>query len=150
MKTPTQSSTHTCISNLNSFLVGEISAVETYNQALRHLAKEPLSDLIENRDCHIGRVNLLRSKIIELGGVPETTSGAWGGFVRLVEKGASLISTKTVIAALEQGEDRGLADYRDTDDLDDESRMMVEADLLPAQERTHKRMSNLQRTQKSA
>ena len=144
MKTKTQKSDATCISNLNHLLAGELSAVETYDQALEHLAKEPLADLIENRDCHSGRVDLLKNKITELGGDPTTTSGVWGGFVRLVEKGASVIGASTVIAALEEGEDRGLAAYRDAGHFDVVSRAIIETELLPAQERTHERMSKLQ------
>jgi hypothetical protein len=128
------------VSNLNSLLRGEISAVETYNQAIRHLTNQRVDDLVANRNCHSKRVDLLRSSIIQHGGVPHETSGLWGSFARLVEKGASLISAKSVIAALEEGEDRGLAQYRNPGDLDPSSIQLIETVLLARQLETHDRM----------
>jgi hypothetical protein len=128
------------IANLNSLLRGEISAVETYDQAITHLVGERVNDLIANRDCHRKRVDLLTSTIRQHGGEPATTSGAWGGFVRLVERGAALISAKSVIAALEEGEDRGLAQYRKPGDLDSSSLRLIDTVLLPRQLETHERM----------
>ena len=138
-------STHTTtnesvVANLNSLLRGEISAVETYNQAIRHLTNQRVDDLVANRNCHSKRVDLLRSNIIQHGGVPNETSGLWGSFARLVEKGAALISTKSVIAALEEGEDRGLAQYRNPGDMDPSSIQLIETVLLARQLETHDRM----------
>jgi hypothetical protein len=51
------------------------------------------------------------------------------------------------VAALEEGEDHGLKLYRDDlDKFDIVTRQIVEADLLPAQQRTHQFMSALKRT----
>jgi bacterioferritin (cytochrome b1) len=138
-------STHTTtneavVANLNSLLRGEISAVETYNQAIRHLTNQRVDDLVANRNCHSKRVDLLRSNIIQHGGVPDETSGLWGSFARLVEKGAALISAKSVIAALEEGEDRGLAQYRKPGDMDPSSIQLIETVLLARQLETHERM----------
>ena len=130
----------TTISNLNSLLRGEISAVETYNQAISHLTNESIDDLIANRDCHQKRVTLLRSTIAQHGGTPDATSGLWGSLAKLVEKGAAMISAKTVIAALEEGEDRGLAQYRKPGDLDAASIQLIHTVLLPRQLETHERM----------
>ena len=52
-----------------------------------------------------------------------------------------------VSSALEEGEDRGLNDYRrDLDELDIETRGWVESNLLPNAERTHGALSALKRT----
>lgn len=128
------------VSNLNSLLRGEISAVETYDQAIKHLQDQPVDDLVANRDCHRQRVDLISSNIHQHGGVPDTTSGVWGSFARMVERGASLISDRTVTAALEEGEDRGVAQYRKPGDLDPSSIQLIDMVLLPRQLETHDRM----------
>lgn len=140
MKSLISSSNDTVINNLNSLLRGEISAVETYNQAITHLENEPVADLIANRDCHAKRVALLKSNIAQHGGTPDATSGMWGSLTKLVEQGAAIISAKTVIAALEEGEDRGLAQYRKPGDLDPSSIQLIHTVLLPRQLETHERM----------
>lgn len=134
------------VSTLNEFLRGEISAVETYSLAISQLGGDANSTLRENHDCHSRRIILLRDKIIDAGGQPDTTSGAWGGFAKLVEKSASLAGKKAVYAALEEGEDHGLKEYRDTDNVDDAVNEVIHAHLLPAQERTHDRMRILKNT----
>jgi hypothetical protein len=130
------------VSNLNGLLRGEISAVETYNQAIRHLANEPVEDLIANRNCHSRRVDLLKSNIAQHGATPDSTSGVWGGLAKLVERSAALVSAKSVIAALEEGEDRGIAQYRNPGDLDPSSIQLIQTVLLPRQLETHDRMRN--------
>ncbi len=131
------------ISTLNSFLRGEMSAVETYSQAIQHLDGDPTSTLKENRDCHARRVNFIRGKVIAAGGEPSTSSGAWGNFTSAIEKGASLLGKKMVYAALEEGEDRGLAMYRSPKDADDTTLEMIRVHLLPTQQATHDRMKVL-------
>jgi hypothetical protein len=133
---------------LNGFLRGEISAVETYRQAIEKLGANPAQMQLEDcRRSHEQRVAKLREQVARLGGEPARDSGAWGGFARLVEGGAKAFGERAAIAALEEGEDHGLKLYRDDlDKLDAMSRQLVESDLLPAQERTHQFMSTLKRT----
>lgn len=140
MKTVPHTESDKVVSNLNSLLRGEISAVETYDQAIKHLQTLPIKDLIANRDCHRKRVDLIANNIRQHGGIPQATSGVWGGFARLVERGAALISDRTVVAALEEGEDRGLAQYRKPGDLDPSSIQLIDLVLLPRQLETHERM----------
>jgi hypothetical protein len=136
--------TKTVVANLNSLLRGEISAVETYDQAIAHLQDGMIDDLIANRDCHRKRVDLLASNIRSHGGEPDSTSGVWGGFARLVERGASLVGEKAIIAALEEGEDRGLAQYRNPGNLDPSSIQLIQTVLMPRQLETHERMRQRQ------
>ena len=133
---------------LNGFLRGEISAVETYRQAIEKLGAGPTQLQLEDcRRSHEQRVSKLREQVASLGGEPAKDSGAWGGFARLVEGGAKAFGEKAAVAALEEGEDHGLKLYRDDlDKLDATARQFVESDLLPAQERTHQFMSTLKRT----
>ena len=142
MKTLDSAIKESVIFNLNSLLRGEIAAVETYNQAIKHLAGEPVDDLIANRNCHGRRVELLNENIAQHGGSAGATSGMWGNFAKLIENSASFISSKSVIAALEEGEDRGVALYRNPGDLDPSSILLIQTVLLRRQLETHERMSN--------
>jgi hypothetical protein len=136
------------VNALNGFLRGEISAVETYRQAIEKLGAGPTQVQLEDcRRSHEQRVAKLREQVARLGGEPAKDSGAWGSFARLVEGGAKAFGEKAAVAALEEGEDHGLKLYRDDlDKLDATARQLVESDLLPAQERTHQFMSTLKKT----
>ncbi len=136
------------VQTLNSFLRGEISAVETYRKALDHVKAERLrSELEELERDHEARVAALRERIEKLGGQPAEGSGVWGAFAKVVQSGADAVGEKAAIAALEEGEDHGLADYkRDVDQLHGEQRRFAKIELLPAQQRTHDRLSKLKKT----
>jgi hypothetical protein len=136
------------VDTLNELLRGEISAVETYRQALAKLNNSPVSGELEDcRRSHEERVGKLREQVIRMGGRPEEKSGPWGAFARLVEGSAKALGEKATIAALEEGEDHGLELYRkDIPRLDVASRALIEADVLPAQERTHRAVSTLKHT----
>jgi hypothetical protein len=133
------------VDTLNGFLRGEISAVETYRQALvklNHTSARP--DLEDCHRSHEDRIPRLRAHITHLGGSPANGSGPWGTFAKLVEGGATVFGEKAAIAALEEGEDHGLKLYRDEmAKLDVASRQLIETSILPAQERTHRTMSTL-------
>ena len=133
------------VDQLNSFLRGELSAVETYGQALGKIDEQrSLSVLRENRASHERRADALRQYIRSIGGQPSQESGAWGTFAKAVEGGAAALGTGAAIAALEEGEDHGLADYRrDLSELSAESRVFVTTELLPLQQRTHEALSTL-------
>ena len=140
--------TDKAVDALNGFLRGEISAVETYRQAIEKLSSSP--NRMQLEDCqrsHEQRVDKLREWVSRLGGQPAKDSGSWGAFARLVEGGAKTFGEKAAVAALEEGEDHGLKLYRDDlTKLDPASRQLVETDLLPAQERTHQSLSTLKHT----
>lgn len=133
---------------LNSFLRGEISAVETYRQALEKVERPQIATQLQ--DCmqsHKQRVTLLSEQIRALGGTPSTNSGVWGAFAKAVEAGAKTFGEKAAIAALEEGEDHGRNDYRrDIGKLDVTSRQVIENRVMPEQQRTHDAMSALKKT----
>ena len=134
---------------LNELLRGEFSAVETYRQAIDKLGGSPARSELENcQRSHQERIGKLREQVMRLGGKPAGDSGTWGAFARLVEGGAKVFGERAALSALEEGEDHGLKLYReDLAKLDASSRELVESDLLPAQERTHRTMSALKHTQ---
>jgi len=97
---------------------------------------------------HQQRVMMLREAIIALGGTPSTSSGPWGAFAKAVEGTAKVFGDKAAIAALEEGEDHGLKDYKrdlDDTDLDPQARRIVADQLLPAQQQTHFQLSSLKK-----
>lgn len=130
---------------LNSFLRGELSAVETYRQAMEKITDPTLRPrLEENSRSHQDRAAKLRNRVAQLGGKPSEDSGPWGGFAKLVEGSAKAFGVKAALAALEEGEDHGLRMYKnDLDKLEVSTRAFVEGELLPAQQRTHDVMSAL-------
>ncbi len=128
---------------LNSFLRGEISAVETYRQAIQKLGGG-YPQFTDGMMSHERRVGMLTDKIRSLGGEPATGSGIWGSWAKLVQGTADLFGERSAIAALESGEDHGRNDYRrELENLDSEVRSWVERELIPLEERTHAMMSDL-------
>jgi uncharacterized protein (TIGR02284 family) len=133
---------------LNEMLRGELSAVETYDQALQKLKDDAVaSQLTDCRASHQERVTLLQREVTRLGGSPSDSSGSWGTFAKLVEGSAKAFGKAAAIAALEEGEDHGLKQYRDDlPKLDGNTRSILEKQLLPKQEQTHRAMSTLKKT----
>jgi hypothetical protein len=139
------SKTNKNVDQLNSFLRGERSAVESYQKALDQIEDSPVrAQLQACLESHQKRVETLVARISSLGGIPSEGSGAWGLMSKAVTATAGAFSEKAAINALETGEDHGLADYRqDVSDLSVDLKGLVISELLPAQEFTHARMSEL-------
>ena len=136
------------IDQLNSFLRGELSAVETYRQALAKLTDFPQrSTLEECARSHSSRVEVLQKEIVARGGQPAFASGMWGAFAKAVEGSAATAVLAPRAVALEEGEDHGRNDYlRDTDKLDSTAKQMMMAQIIPEQKRTHDAMSKLKKS----
>jgi demethoxyubiquinone hydroxylase (CLK1/Coq7/Cat5 family) len=142
--------THTndqTIDQLNSFLRGELSAVETYRQALSAVSSVPHRSTLELCErSHQSRVDILRQEVQRRGGEPAQGSGAWGTFAKAIEGTAKAMGEKGAIAALEEGEDHGREDYRrDIQKLDAGARQLIETQVLPEQLRTHDAISALKK-----
>lgn len=140
--------TKTSVDQLNHYLRGEISAVETYRMALEKLDRQSpaRADVETCMQSHQSRVTLLQDAVRMAGGTPAEGSGPWGVFAKVVEGGAKLMGDKATIAALEEGEDHGVKDYKsDLTDLDASARSLVTARLAPEQQRTHDTMSSLKK-----
>jgi demethoxyubiquinone hydroxylase (CLK1/Coq7/Cat5 family) len=136
------------IAKLNTFLRAEISAVESYRQALQKVtAPQARAQLEECEQNHQQRIDLLRSRITALGGTPSQGSGAWGAWAKLLQTGGNLLGERTAVDALESGEDHGLHEYQqELNSLDADTRSWVESQLLPLAERTHGSLGTLKRT----
>ena len=92
--------TNQSVDKLNEFLRGELSAVETYRQALEKISSGGARVQLEQcRRSHEERVALLRRSITNFGGQPAATSGAWGSFAKLTEGSAKVFGEKAAIAA---------------------------------------------------
>jgi hypothetical protein len=139
------------VDQLNSFLRGERSAVEAYRKALDQIEDSPVrAQLQACLESHQKRVETLVARISSLGGTPAEGTGAWGMVRGAIQSAAGAFSQKAAINALETGEDYGLADYRkDVTDLPVDLRGLVISELLPAQEFTHARMSELKHALKT-
>ena len=138
--------TKSSIEHLNSFLRGEIAAVETYQLALQKIdhISTTRDELLVNLKSHEDRVMTLQDAIRALGGEPVESSGPWGTFAKAVERSAKAFGEKAAVAALEEGEDHGLKDYKgDLEGLDFEAKALVQDLLLPQQQQTHDRVSAL-------
>ena len=139
MQTHTTHDQSQTIDQLNSFLRGELSAVESYKLALQHLEhSEFRATLVQCSRSHEERARLLTEAILGRGGDPSPSSGAWGSVVRMIERSALALGEGAAIAVLEEGEDHGRDDYlRDLDELEPSARQLVEFAILPEQRRTH-------------
>ncbi|RYZ08352.1 MAG: DUF2383 domain-containing protein [Myxococcales bacterium] len=136
------------ISQLNSFLRGELSAAETYRLALERLEQSEFRpSLVQCTRSHEERARLLTEAILGRGGEPADSSGAWGSLVRMIERSAAAISESAAITVLEEGEDHGRDDYlRDLDNLEPSARQLVEFAILPEQRRTHDTIKAVKRS----
>ncbi len=129
---------------LQALLHGEVTAAETYELAIERLGTAAPAELKMCQQSHQKRIERLTQRISELGVKPDDSSGTLGAFFRLLESGTLLFGVGAAIGSLEEGEDHGLALYREQlDELDPESRRIVEAELLPEQLRTHDLLSGL-------
>lgn len=132
-------STDNTVDTLNCLLRGELSAIETYSQAIHKLSGSgPHPLLATMRSEHQQSVGILRRLIKERGGDPVTDSGVWGVFAKAVEGAAVAMGTGPAVAALKQGEEHGMKEYEDAlkdENLDPAVREAIRNELLPALER---------------
>ena len=127
------------VDQLNSLLRGEISSVETYEQAIRKIDDEHASDATALRAIaqeHGEAAQALREEIRRAGGAPDDSSGAWGAWAKVVEGTAKLFGDASALKALKEGEEHGLKDYREAlDDVSGPARELISNQLIPAQVR---------------
>lgn len=142
-----QDTTKQDIKQLNEFLRGERSAVETYSQCIERFDGPTMRQELQLlRDSHAKRVQMLESRITELGGAPDSSSGAWGAFAKLVEGGAKLFGKSAAINVIEEGEDHGKKLYNDKiDELSASTRNFIVQQILPEQARSHDTLAALAR-----
>ncbi len=124
-----------CIKTCNSLLRGELSAVETYGKAIeKHPATPVTAELTRIQSEHRQSANTLAANVREMGGTPETDSGAWGVFAKTVQGAANLFGAESAIEALQRGEEHGREDYREaleSSDVMDSCKNLIRTELLP-------------------
>jgi len=137
MHTTTTESTAT----LNSLLRGEMSALETYGQALKKLNDDKApgaSELHQLRQDHSDAAKALQAHVANQGDEPSHDSGVWGAFAKTVEGTAKLFGNTAALKALKEGEEHGLKDYQkalEDDSVPSEVRSLIRDTLLPRQRR---------------
>ena len=103
------------IETLNKFLKDELSATETYQQALDKLRDD--AGLGESKDLrpiyedHKEAVSSLQALISRLGGTPCENSGAWGTWAKIVQGSANLLGKEAALKSLQGGEQSGADAY---------------------------------------
>ncbi len=106
----TTTTTTTDVDALNSLLRGEMSAIETYRQALAK-AESGTGDLQRFAKDHRDAADQLWQHVERHGGKPSEGSGAWGSWAQAVEGTAKLFGTAAALKALKEGEEHGLKEY---------------------------------------
>jgi len=106
------------LDEMNKLLRSELSAVETYQQALEREQQK------FGQEAELQRLNViltehqqaaseLRTQIQQLGGTPVQDSGAWGTWSKIVMGTATLLGDKAALRALKEGEESGLKEYQE-------------------------------------
>lgn len=101
---------------LNKLLKNELSAIETYQQALEKKDTDPehitaINELSAILDDHQRAASRIKVAIEQKGGEPVRTSGAWGTWSKVVMGTAQLFGDKAALKALKEGEESGLEEY---------------------------------------
>jgi len=129
------------IKTIEKLLKDELSATETYQQALEKF-RIPGGQFVANSltpifGAHKAAVSSLEALITKLGGTPQQGTGVWGSWAKILLEGATLIGKQTAIRVLLEGEKSGEGDYEAAlkdKALSSEVRTLIETKLLPAQQ----------------
>jgi uncharacterized protein (TIGR02284 family) len=103
---------------MNKLLRSELSAVETYQQALEKERQKfghetEFQQLNAILSEHQQAASQLSTQIQQLGGTPVQDSGAWGTWSKIVMGTAKLMGDKAALKALKEGEESGLKEYQE-------------------------------------
>jgi hypothetical protein len=126
---------------LEKLLKNELSATETYEQALDKLREDAelgeAEDLMPIYEGHKEAVSSLQALTTRLGGTPAEDSGAWGAWAKIILGGANMLGKQAVLKALLEGEKSGNKDYQEAlldTELPTDLRSLIETTFLPAQQ----------------
>ncbi|WP_367874257.1 DUF2383 domain-containing protein [Luteolibacter sp. Populi] len=101
-----------CIASCNKLLRGELSAIETYTQAISSFGTDREAGTLRHiLAVHEENASRLRQHVAEMGGEPSFTSGIWGGFMKALEGGALALGESPALAVLQAGEEYGVHGY---------------------------------------
>src|SRR5690606_5342920 len=119
---------------LNELLRGELSAVETYRQAMEKVGRRAeLENILKE---HQTAVEELRTEVSKAGETPSKDSGVWGSWAQAVTGTAKAFGTESALMALKQGEEHGLDEYEDLldeDDIDVQVKNLIRDKYIPNQ-----------------
>jgi uncharacterized protein (TIGR02284 family) len=120
---------------LNRLIRGELSAVETYRQALNKMKDAPeATELHSLMVEHRSAMQVLREHVLQRGGTPADSSGPWGTWAKLVEGTAQIFGNAAALKALKEGEEHGIKEYEhflEDENADAECKNLVRMQLLP-------------------
>jgi hypothetical protein len=128
---------------MNNLLKSELSAIETYQQALDKEGADPehvtaVNELSAILDDHQRAASRIEAAIRQQGGQPVHGSGAWGTWSKIILGTAQLFGDKAALKALKEGEESGLKEYEevlgDTDIPQDQKTLIND---LVATQRMH-------------
>ncbi len=121
----------------NALLRGELSAIETYTQAITKFGTSEGEGPLEGiRADHLASAESLRKLVGEYGEEASTSSGAWGTFATSVEGAATLLGKSPALLVLQQGEEHGISQYEEAlrdEQLNEDVKNLIRNTLLPAQ-----------------
>ncbi len=124
-----------CIKVCNSLLRGELSAIETYRQAIDKFDGEPgIAQLRSIEAEHKRSAFELREHVLKMGGAPEIDSGAWGTLTHAVQSTANFFGEESAVRSLSKGEMIGKAAYEaalNDDGVMPDAQGMIRDCLLP-------------------
>src|SRR5438552_1134043 len=93
---------------LNSLLRGEMSAVETYRQAVGKMGDDPEVDTLRCLESEHEKVTqMLRQHLVDRGAMPASNSGTWGMFVKAIAATAQMLGRTAALSTLKEGEKQG-------------------------------------------
>ena len=103
-----------CISLCDKLLRGELSAIESYSQAIAKFEDErDKKSLDQILSSHENSASRLRQHIADLGGTASATSGIWGDFTSALESSAAMLGESPALAVLQAGEEHGIREYEE-------------------------------------
>lgn len=131
----TTTTTDKTMDTCNALLRGEISATETYAQAIAKYASTAEGKSLARIFAeHEKSADALRLLIQECGAEPSYSSGIWGGFVQALEGAATLMGESPALTILQQGEEHGRNVYLaalENADVSDQAKELIRQELLP-------------------
>src|SRR5579871_1980238 len=131
--------------DLNALLKNELSAIETYNQALSKFQDKHGQEVLRGcQQSHIERANKLRTAISKLNEAPTEDIGLGGKFAKLVMAGADKMGDQAIVIALQADEGEWTADYEwRLVSMHGDHRPLVKEELVPQQKETEEKLSEL-------
>lgn len=124
------------IDTCNALLHDEITAIETYTQAIEKFDSDATDAVLESiRTDH--RVNAfeLHKLVSDSGAEPSDSSGAWSGFAQALENADTLFGESPALKIMQSGEANSISQYENalaSADVSEAAKMLIKRVLLPS------------------